>query len=67
MINEEIFGFKKTSIDKWYLLINLDRTRSNKNAEFYKRIDKEVKELCEDIQEQIAEEKEEGAEENAGL
>lgn len=67
MISEDIYGFKKTSIDKWYSLVNLDRTEDKNKAEFYKRINKEVKELIQDIQEQIAEEKEEEAEKNAGL
>lgn len=58
MISEDIYGFKKTSIDKWYSLVNLDRTEDKNKAGFYKRVNKEVKELIQDIQEQIAEEKE---------
>jgi gas vesicle protein len=67
MLSEDIYGFKKTSINKWYYLINLDRTTDKNKAEFYKKNNKEVKELAKDIQEQIEEEKEEGVEENARL
>ncbi|HOZ35661.1 MAG TPA: hypothetical protein PLK55_01590 [archaeon] len=67
MISEDIYGFKKTSIDKWYSLVNLDRTEDKNKAKFYKMVNKEVKELIQDIQEQIAEEKENEDEKNARL